>query len=154
MSTAELTMTQDQIMDIPLNQLHADEEFNSRGPIDPFEIRELIESIASKGLLQPIAVYPYNDNERKKYNKKYKIILGYCRYAAHQALKKEVITCIVKPWMDVTTARVLNLTENIRRKDLNILQEAKSLENFKNAGWTMEMVAKQLNVSRSWVQNR
>ena len=154
MSTAELTMTQDQIMNLPLDQLHADEGFNSRGVIDPFEIRELIESIAEMGLLEPIGVYPYNEDEYKRYNKKYKIIFGFCRYAAHKALKKETITCVVKPWMAEINARVLNIIENIRRKDLNILQEAKSLENFKNAGWTMDMVASKLKVSRSWVQNR
>jgi len=154
MSTAELTIVQDQIKDIPLNQLHADEGFNSRGAIDPFSIRELIESIAEIGLLEPIGVYPYDESERKKYGKAYKIIFGFCRYAAHQALKKETIVCVVKPWMDETNARVLNIIENLKRNDLNILQEAKSLENFRNAGWTMEMVASKLKVSRSWVQNR
>lgn len=148
------TATIEQIEHIELNRLHADEEFNSRGKIDPYDIVPLIKSIDNNGLLQPISVYPYNEIEREKYKKDYKIILGYCRYMAFQSLKKESIPCIVKPWMDEAKARILNITENLKRKDLNILQEAKSIEKLKHAGWTMNMVAKSLDVSMSWVQNR
>jgi ParB family chromosome partitioning protein len=139
---------------LPLIDLHADHEFNSRGPISSIDIVDLIKSIADNGLLQPISVYPYNDTEKVKYGKKYKIVLGYCRFQACMTLKYETIPCVIQPWMPEDRARVLNLTENIKRKDLNILQEANSIAKLKMCGWTQQMVADSLGVSQSWVQNR
>ncbi len=147
-------ITTDKIENIELNKLHADSEFNSRGEIKPLDIVELTNSVKEHGLLQPISVYPYNEEEREKYHKDYKIILGYCRYTACIILNFKTIPCVVKPWMTETKARILNLAENIKRKDLNILQEAKSIEKLKFAGYTMNMVSKELGVSMAWVQNR
>jgi ParB/RepB/Spo0J family partition protein len=144
----------EQLQDIELDRLHADEEFNSRGHIMPLDIVNLVNSIRDKGLLQPISVYPYNNNEREKYGKEFKIILGYCRYAAFKILNHPTIPCVVRPWMPEDEARVLNIQENIKRKDLNILQEAKSIEKFKIAGWTQQMVCDALGVSMEWVRNR
>jgi ParB/RepB/Spo0J family partition protein len=154
MSIAELINIKEQVEDIKLDRLHADEEFNSRGKIIPLDVVSLAKSISENSLLQPISVYPYNEEERKKYGKDYKIILGYRRYAAHEILNKETIACIIKPWMEESKARILNITENLKREDLNILQEAKSIEKLKYAGWTQEMVAKALDVSIGWVQIR
>jgi ParB family chromosome partitioning protein len=144
----------DQISYIEPERLHADEEFNSRGRIDPIDIVDLVNSIRQSGLLQPIVVYPYNDKEKLKHGKEFKIILGFRRFMACQSLGMKTIKCIVRAWMDENQARVLNLIENIRRENLNIVQEAQTLQKFKIAGWTRAMVAEKLGMSPAWVQNR
>ena len=51
-------------------------------------------------------------------------------------------------------ARILNLSENVKRKDLNIVQEAHAIAALKRLGATQEDVANELEMSKGWVQVR
>ncbi len=155
MNSEEL-FTQDShiLAEIPIEQLDDNPEFNCRGRIIPLDVRELMESIRQHGLQQPIVIHKYNDIEKAKTGKSYRVVSGYKRLAAHKGLSKNNISCIVKEWMPEANARVLNLIENLQRQDLNVVQEAKSIQHLKWAGWTLEDVAKALNKSTGWVQVR
>jgi ParB family chromosome partitioning protein len=64
------------------------------------------------------------------------------------------IPCIIKDHLSDIQARVLNLTENVNRKDLNMLQEAKAIQNLVVAGLTQEEIGTKIHQSRGWVQVR
>ena len=78
------------------------------------EIDELASSIAKIGQLEPIVVCP------SKEAGKYEILTGQRRYLAHKQLKKETImACILDHEVDETEAKVISVTENLVRRDLN-----------------------------------
>lgn len=143
-----------EIVDLPLSKLHADEEFNSRGRISLMDVTDLSRSMQESGLQQPINVSPYNDEERAKTGKDYLIICGYRRFHAARVLEWPTIPCVVQKRLSHLDALLLNLSENLHRKNLNILQEAKAISNLKAAGLTQEDVARYLQQSRGWVQVR
>lgn len=139
----------EQVVLIPMNEIFSDDSFNCRGRIAPIDVVDLARSIENHGLQQPIIVQPYNSGDFK-----YRIISGHRRHAAHRVLKAERIKAIINPVVDELTARKLNLEENLKRKDLNIIQEAYAIKHFRDAGWQEEMIAKNIGMSRGWVQIR
>lgn len=142
------------VQEIEVSRLDSDYNFNCRGKIVPIDVQDLIRSIDVNGLQSPIVIHEYNEQEKKITNKDYRIISGFRRFAAIKSLKWEYIPCIIKPWMPESKARVLNIEENLKRKNLNILQEAKAIERLQQAGYTQKMVSDELGVSSSWVQIR
>ncbi len=78
------------------------------------EIDELAASIAKIGLLEPIVVCPSREAG------KFEILTGQRRYLAHKQLNKDKITaCIIDHEVDETEAKVISVTENLVRRDLN-----------------------------------
>ena len=78
------------------------------------EIHELAESIRTIGLIEPIVVCPAEKPG------KYEIITGQRRFLAHQELKKpKILAAILDQKVDETTAKVISITENLIRRDLN-----------------------------------
>lgn len=144
------SIDESKVHDLPISEIFADEEFNCRGVISPIGVMELSKSIKEQGLLQPILVQPWT----KKDGKKYRIVMGYRRFKAHQVLNVPTIRAIVKQGLTDDDAVILNLSENIQREDLTILQEAKSIEKLKLNGWSEIQVAERLKKSRGWVQVR
>jgi ParB family chromosome partitioning protein len=77
-------------------------------------IDELAASIDKVGLLEPILVIASEQPER------YEIILGQRRFLAHLQLNRKTITAgILDERIDEITAKVLSVTENLVREDLN-----------------------------------
>ena len=138
----------DQIWNIELSKIHSDAEFNCRGNISAISILPLARDIEKRGLQMPIIIQKISGDYT------YKIISGHRRYKAHQHLNKKYIKCIVSETLDGPTARILNLSENLNRKDLNILQEALALEKFDQYGWSQTKLASEIGQSRGWVQAR
>lgn len=141
-------------LDIELGRLHADVEFNCRGEFKPNDVIDLARTMKEQGLLQPITVRPYDEKRRAETGYDYGIVAGYRRHMAARVLGWPTIPCIVREGLSDVDARLLNLGENLQRKELNILQEAKALLNLKCAGLKQEDVAIRLNQSRGWVQVR
>lgn len=78
------------------------------------DIDDLVESIRVNGLLEPILVAPAAQEG------KYEIILGQRRFLAHHELGAETITAgVLSQRVDEITAKVLSVTENLIRRDLN-----------------------------------
>jgi len=139
---------------LPLSEIHIDDNFNCRGTLAPTDVEDLAKDIRAHGLHQPVVVMPYDDAERTKTGFKYKLIAGFRRTYAHMILKMEKIECKIKPHMREVDARVINLSENLKRKELNILQEAQAIEALYLAGIPRDDVAKRIQMSSSWVQVR
>lgn len=138
------------IVDVPMNDIFCDNNFNCRGPIMPIDVISLANSIKAIGLQAPIIIHDYKGIPGKKY----RIISGHRRYTAFKVNEAKSIPAIIRPEMNELQARKLNLEENLKRKDLNIVQEAKAIEHFARAGWTMKEIGSQLTEPVHWVDVR
>lgn len=135
---------------IPMDEIFSDDQFNCRGQISPFEVQALAEDIAKNGLDQPIMVQPWDASPGKKYM----ILAGHRRFLACKINKQTTIAAFVRYNLTEAAARSINIRENVSRKDLNIMQEARGLLWFKLKGWDEQRTADHLSQSRGWVQIR
>ncbi|MCK4338210.1 MAG: ParB/RepB/Spo0J family partition protein, partial [Candidatus Aminicenantes bacterium] len=83
------------------------------------DLKELVNSINEKGVLEPIIV-------RSK-NGRYEIIAGERRFVASKMAKLSDIPCIVMNVKD-HEAMEIALIENLQRKDLEVFEEADGLK--------------------------
>lgn len=141
-----------QVHNLPIKEVFADPTFNCRGAIIPFDVGGLMDSIRINKLQQPIVVQPYSDKSRPQY--KYRVIMGHRRHKACELLKFEMIPCIVNVGLTEAQARALNLIENLQRKDLTIMQEAKAIEKFVIMGIPQHEIGKMVEKSYGWIQIR
>lgn len=140
---------------IDMNQIHADEDFNCRGSFAPMDVLDLAKDIDQNGLIQAVVISPYDEARAKSTGKPYRLVAGFRRHAAFKVLGKTAIPAIVRDdMMDDLTARFFNLSENLHRKDLNIMQEATAILKLKDLGLTETQTAERLGTSRGWVQIR
>lgn len=143
-------MEQDlKVQPLPVSEIFADPDFNCRGEITRFSVIELMRSIEANGLQQPIVVQPC---DRGQY--KYRVVMGHRRFSAFQIMGRATIPAVVRADLSDLQARTLNLIENLERKQLTIMQEARAIQKFLVAGVTQDEVARLINQSRGWVQTR
>lgn len=135
--------------EIPLQDIFSDSVFNCRGEIAPLDVIDLAKDIERNTLQFPITVQPW---EKEDY--KYRIIAGHRRFAAFKILNCKTIPAMIKEGLSEVQASLLNLNENLKRKDLNILEEAKAVNRLHRLGLTQDVIALELNMSHSWVQVR
>jgi ParB family chromosome partitioning protein len=110
--------------------------FQARIEYPESELRDLGNSIKEKGLLEPIVVRPKGD--------RYEIAVGERRARACKLMGMEKISAIVKELSDEQMAEYV-LIENLQRKDLNAIEEAKGFKTLQERfGWTQEKIASQL----------
>ncbi len=108
-------------------------------------IAELADSIAERGVLQPILLRPVGDG--------FEIVAGERRWRAAQRARLHTIPAIVREIDEATTAE-LALIENIQREDLNAIEEAEGFRQLiQRHGHTQDGVAKLVHKSRSHVAN-
>jgi len=106
-------------------------------------IEELMESIRTKGVLEPILVRAKGD--------RFEIIAGERRYVASKNLGLKEIPCIE---MDVEEqeAMEISLIENLQRKDLDIFEEADGLKALMNLyGYSHQEIAEKIGKARSTI---
>jgi ParB/RepB/Spo0J family partition protein len=146
----ETTVINKHLEHVPLTDIYVDEEFNCRGHINAMDVADLAKDIAAKGLIQPISLIP---TTRAGY--KYQLIAGFRRFLAHRVIKATTILAVVSDEvMSEVRARLYNLSENIQRKNLDVVQEAKALSRLRQLGLSEANVADELGTSRGWVQIR
>ncbi len=140
------------VYDVPLAEIFADNQnFNVRGYIDPIDVLELSRDIRESGtLIQPITIQPYD----KKPPFRYRVLAGHRRHAAYKLLDWKVIPSLIKVGITDAQAWAINLKENIQRKDLNVLQEAKAIEHLNDLQVSQPEMARMIGKSRGWVQER
>jgi ParB family chromosome partitioning protein len=116
-----------------------------RRHFDEAALDELAQSIAARGVLQPILVRPHGDG--------YQIIAGERRWRAAQRAELREVPAIVRPFDDEQTLEVA-LIENIQRQDLNAIEEAEAYQRLiAEYGHSQEALGKLVNKSRSHVAN-
>ena len=118
-----------------------------RSHFDEDALAELADSIAERGVLQPILLRP-NGQEA------FEIIAGERRWRAAQRAGLHVIPAVVRDGLDEEETAELALIENIQREDLNAIEEAEGYRQLINRyGHTQEAIAQIVHKSRSHVAN-
>ncbi len=143
------------VISIPLDRIYSDPVFNCRGVIVPLDVLDLVKDIEKTGLQFPIAVQPICDVEDlpdEDYD--FRIVAGHRRFAAFKILKKDAIPAMIKVGLSEVAAKLINLGENLKRQNLNIVQEANAIEHLKRLGLNRRQVGEELGVSTTWVQVR
>ena len=117
-----------------------------RKDFDEDALRELSESIALHGVIQPLLVRPISDGG-------YQLIAGERRWRASRMAGLSEVPVFIREMSDRQVAEVA-LIENLQREDLNPLEEAKGYAQLmKDYGLTQEQVAKSVGKSRPAVAN-
>jgi ParB family chromosome partitioning protein len=107
------------------------------------DIQELMESIKTKGVLEPILV-------RSK-GTRFEIIAGERRYFASKNLGLKDIPCLQMEVND-QEAMEISLIENLQRKDLDIFEEADGLKALINLyDYSHQEIAERIGKSRSTI---
>lgn len=137
---------------IPIAAIYFDADFNCRGEITLQSVKELADSIAQAGrLICPVAVQPWVG--AKGYA--YRLIVGHRRFrAVTEFLKWTEIPAYVCEALSEQEARMLNLVENLQRKNLNILEEARAIRSIYPNGATVRQAAQELKQPMRWVYIR
>ena len=139
----------------PINKIFSDHDFNCRmDEVTPMDVIDLAQSIAEKGLLQPLVIRPSGEKESDPKDADFVLVAGYRRFQAYRVNNHPVVPCILRAEQGEHAYKALNLIENLKRKNLNMLEEAKGVEEYYNAGWSRDSIAKMLCVSPGWVQIR
>jgi len=121
--------------------------FNSRGTFGSGSVDTLVQSIRDKGLLQPVVVNRLSNGDVE-------LVAGFRRLAACQILGWDTIPCVVKDNLTEIDARLMNIEENLQRKDLNVMQEARAVQALVKLALNDGLIAKRLGVSIGWVRQR
>ena len=109
-------------------------------------IDELADSIAERGVLQPILLRPHGDGG-------FEIVAGERRWRAAQRARLHTIPAIVRD-IDDSAAAEIALIENVQREDLNAIEEAEGYRQLiERHGHTQDNLAKLVHKSRSHVAN-
>lgn len=136
---------------IPMDQIFVDSGFNCRGRVNLNDCVSLAENIRTMGLLQPVVVRPRLPEDTT--DKPYVLVAGFRRYAAHQINKATEIEANVRN-MTLREAALANLSENVARQNLDIVQEAHAVSRLCKSGMLDQQIADTLNVSIFWVTIR
>lgn len=120
--------------------------FQPRLTFDEEALNELANSIKEHGIIQPLIL--------RSLGNKFEIIAGERRYKASTIAGLTEVPAIVGSMDDQTSAE-LALIENIQRKDLTAIEEAKSYKKILEMGdFTQDELAKRMGKSQSTIANK
>lgn len=133
------------LQDIPVDVI----DTNPHQPREHFDhqgLEELVASIRTHGVMQPIVVTPKADG-------RYELIAGERRLRASRIAGRETIPAVVRTATELQKLE-LALIENIQRQDLNPIEEAKAYLRLQDEfHLTQDEVAHKVGKSRSQVAN-
>ncbi len=135
---------EDKIINISLEEIIPN-RFQPRMAFDEKELNQLANSISRYGIIQPIVV--------RNLGSKYEIIAGERRYKAARLAGLKKIPAIVNDADDDKSAEIA-LLENLQRKDLSAIEEAKAYKKLLEKGFTQEKLAVKLSISQSTIANK
>ncbi|MCS7173217.1 MAG: ParB/RepB/Spo0J family partition protein [Armatimonadetes bacterium] len=116
-----------------------------RQEISPESLEELVASIRTHGVLQPVLVRPVGGE--------YELVAGERRWRAAVLAGLERIPALVRPLSDAQALQVA-LVENLQREDLNPVERARAFHRLLNEfGLTQRQVAEAVGLSQPAVAN-
>ncbi len=137
--------TESQILQVPIEDIIPN-RFQPRLNFDDSSLQELAASIKEHGIIQPLVL--------RKTGDKYEIIAGERRYKASQIAGLASVPAIITQMDDKKSAEVA-IVENIQRRDLSSIEEARSYKSLLDKGYlTQEDLAKQMGISQSQISNK
>ncbi|STY30220.1 partition protein ParB [Legionella wadsworthii] len=130
---------------IPIENIQAG-QYQPRQDFNVTTLKELAESIASHGLIEPILV-------RIIAKQSYEIIAGERRWRAAKMAGLKTIPCLIGHYTD-KQACALTLIENIQREDLNLIEEASAYRRLIDEfNYHQDELATLVGKSRSHIAN-
>jgi ParB family chromosome partitioning protein len=130
--------------EIPLARI-APNPYQPRTSLEDEGLRELAESIAAHGVLQPILVTETLDG--------YRLVAGERRVRASRLAGLERIPAVVRQLADHDQLE-LALVENLQRTDLNSLEAARAFRQLiDDFGYTQEQLSSRMGRARSTIAN-
>ena len=131
--------------ELPIDSIRANPQ-QPRSIFDEDALQELVFSISTIGLLQPIVVRPLGNNE-------YELVAGERRLRASALAGFTEIPAIIRHTEDANMLRDA-LLENLHRSNLNALEEAAAYSQMlTDFGCTQEELAQRIGRSRPQVSN-
>lgn len=138
------------VYDLLIADIFYDSGFNCRGDFLAQSVHELSQSIEENDLQFPIVVQPIG-----KPGYKYRLLAGHRRFKAVTIfLKWTTIPAVVRKDLTEHQCCILNLMENVERKDLNMLEEARAIHNLYPNGISLRKAAAELKRPTRWVHAR
>ena len=129
---------------IPVTDLQPS-TYQPRTLFDTEDLKELAQSISENGIIQPVLV--------RKIENGYEIIAGERRWRAAKMLDLPTVPVIVKD-INNETALAFALIENIQRKDLNVIEEARAYQRLLNElKFSHDEIASRVGKSRPHITN-
>jgi ParB family chromosome partitioning protein len=111
------------------------------------DLKELSQSIADKGVLQPILVRPTGKPDE------YEIVAGERRWRAAQLAKLHEVPVSVRSFTDSESLEIA-IVENVQRADLNAIEEASAYQQLMGQfNYTQDQLSDVIGKSRSHVAN-
>jgi ParB family chromosome partitioning protein len=132
------------VTEIPLDLIDNNKN-QPRKVFDETELRELEQSIAANGVLQPILV--------NKVGSRYMVVAGERRWRASKNLGLATIPALVREYSPKQIAEIA-LVENLMRADLNEIEIAEGIKQLMDKhDMTQEQVSRVLGMNRSSLAN-
>jgi ParB family chromosome partitioning protein len=134
------------LAEIPLDTLRANPE-QPRANFDEAALADLASSIRRHGVLQPLLVS--EDPEGG-----YIVIAGERRWRAARAAGLDTVPAVIRERMGARDGLALALVENLQRRDLSPLEEARAFEHLRSEhGLSQAEIADQVGRDRSTIAN-
>lgn len=134
------------LSEILLDQLRPNPE-QPRRSFDEAALAELADSIRRHGVLQPLLVSEDAAGG-------YVVIAGERRWRAARAAGLKTVPAVIRERLGARDELALALVENIQRRDLSVLEEARAFEHLRSEhGLSQAEIAEQVGKDRSTVAN-
>jgi ParB family transcriptional regulator, chromosome partitioning protein len=135
----------DEVRNLPLQEI-VPSPYQPRTIFDEDRIDELLQTIKTHGVIQPIVV--------RQRNGKFEIIAGERRFRAVKKLGNETIPAIIREFNDAQAASIA-LIENLQREGLTAIEEAAAYQQLMELHeLTQESLAQRLGKSQSTIANK
>jgi len=130
---------------LPIARIEPDPD-QPRRHFDEDALAELAQSIAARGVIQPVIVRPVG-------GERYRLVAGERRWRAAQQAQLHEIPAIIRDLSDREVVAIA-LIENLQREDLNPIEEARAYRRLADGeGMSQAEIATLVDKSRSHVAN-
>lgn len=134
-------------IDVAINNLVAS-PWNPRGEISDASVADLVASIRTVGIIEPIVVMPATETGKAI------IIAGHRRVAAAKIAGLATVPADQLIGIDVAAAKRMTFIENLQRKDADPLLESNLVAELVADGMTTDEIAAEIGRDRKWVLRR
>ena len=142
--------------ELSVDTIYYDKAFNCRSDFTPQSCLDIAQSIKQHGLQFPIVVQPAEDVEGgipEGYD--YRLIVGHRRFTAvTQLLGQTTIAANVRKGLTEKQVKVLNLVENLERKNITLFDEGKAIYSIFPEGTSFAEMARETSKSQHWCRIR